>query len=85
MAGYICDQLGWDERAKTMLSFTLDVAVSVAVIGFTIAFPEFAMTAIALKVGSSLWSNGIIKNQWIEQHGVVLQLIYLLVGQVVMQ
>lgn len=62
MAGYICDQLGWDERAKTMLSFTLDVTVSVAVIGFTIAFPEFAMTAIALKVGSSLWSNGIIKN-----------------------
>lgn len=52
----------WDERAKTMLSFTLVVAVSVAVIGFTIAFPEFAMTAIALKVGSSLWSNGIIKN-----------------------
>lgn len=62
MAGYICDQLGWDERAKTMLSFTLDIVVSAAVIGFTIAFPEFAMAAIALKVGSSLWSNGIFKN-----------------------
>ena len=62
MAGYICDQLGWDERAKTMLSFTLDVAVSVAVIGFTIAFPEFVVPALILKGGYSLWSNGVIKN-----------------------
>lgn len=62
MAGYICDQLGWDERAKTMLSFTLDVAVSVAVIGFTIAFPEFVVPALILKGGCSLWSNGVIKN-----------------------
>lgn len=86
LAGFICDEMGWDERYKMVLSTTLDIAVSAAIIGLAIAFPELSVSIIVMKFSYTLWSNNIFKDPFNRENwgNVAIDLIIGWVGGKVM-